>query len=96
MPERKRQTSARRAVAMRYEHSVNAAPTVVAKGSGVVADRILELAADAGIPVTVDPSLVELLVKLDLDVVIPPEMYYAIAEIFAWVYSRDRSFERTA
>jgi flagellar biosynthesis protein len=94
MPRRK--TDVRRAVAMRYQHSVDTVPTVVAKGSGHVAERILELAREAGIPVTIDPSLVEVLAKLDLDVAIPPEMYYAIAEIFAWVYSRDRSFEGRA
>ena len=99
MPERKPdpdETGGRRAVALRYQRSVDAAPTVVAKGRGLVADRILELAAEAGIPMTEDPSLVEVLVKLDLNVAVPPEMYVAIAEIFAWVYTRDKSFQRPA
>jgi flagellar biosynthesis protein len=99
MPERKRdpdEPSGRRAVALRYQQSVDAAPLVVAKGKGLVADRILELAAEANIPVTEDPSLVEVLVKLDLNVAIPAEMYVAIAEIFAWAYRQDRNFKRPA
>jgi flagellar biosynthesis protein len=86
----------RRAVALRYQQSVDDAPTVVAKGRGHVADRILEAAAEAGVPVTEDPSLVEVLVKLDLNVAVPAEMYVAIAEIFAWAYRQDRSFKRPA
>ena len=95
MPEAK--GSRRRAVALRYREAVDSAPTVVAKGSGRVAEKILELAAEANIPVSEDPSLVEVLAKLDLDVAVPPELYAALAEIFAWAYRQDRAYRgRTA
>jgi flagellar biosynthesis protein len=90
MPEAK--GSRRRAVALRYREAADSAPTVVAKGKGRVAERILELAAEADIPVTEDPSLVEVLVKLDLNVSVPPELYAALAEIFAWAYRQDQSY----
>lgn len=88
MPERKD----RRAVALRYQQEVDAAPKVIAKGQGLLADRILELANEAGVPITENASLTEVLVKLDLDTIVPPEMYQVLAEIFAWAYQQDRSY----
>jgi flagellar biosynthesis protein len=82
----------RKAVALRYQRAIDAAPRVIAKGEGLLAAKILELAAEAGIPVTHDASLVEVLVKLDLDSIVPPELYQALAEVFAWVYQQDRSY----
>jgi|1186.fasta_scaffold96655_3 flagellar biosynthesis protein len=94
MPEQNANGNSRRAVALRYRESIDSAPQVVAKGRGAVAERILELAAEADIPVSEDPSLVEVLVKLDLNAAVPPEMYVAIAEIFAWAYRQDRDYGR--
>jgi flagellar biosynthesis protein len=92
MPEqpRKRQS----AVALRYDAGREEAPRVVAKGQGAIADRIREVAAEAGIPIREDASLVEILVKLDLDALIPPELYRALAEVLAWAYRQDASYTR--
>ena len=76
----------RKAVALRYERYHDPAPRVVASGHGVVADRILALAREAGIPVTHDPGLLELLAKVPLGTEIPPELYHAVAEVLAFVY----------
>lgn len=92
MPERDRNGKDRRAIALRYQQEVDAAPRVIAKGQGLLAERILELAEEAGVPVSEDPSLVEVLVKLDLNTLVPPEMYQVLAEIFAWAYQQDRSY----
>lgn len=66
------------------------APKIVAKGKGYVADNILKTAKEHDIPVQEDPSLVEVLGKLDLDQQIPPELYQVVAEILAFVYRIDK------
>lgn len=76
----------RKAVALRYDLEQDNAPRVVAKGSGVIADRILELAKEHHIHVHEDPDLVSILAKLDVDAHIPEELYRAVAEILAFVY----------
>jgi flagellar biosynthesis protein len=64
---------------------------VKAKGMGNVAEKIIQLAQEHNIPIKEDPDLVELLVQLDLDQEIPPELYKIVAEILAFVYNLDRS-----
>jgi len=75
----------RQAVALRYEEG-GAAPQVVAKGQGLVAEQIIARAREAGIYVHESRELVSLLVQLDLDQQIPPQLYRAVAEVLAWVY----------
>jgi flagellar biosynthesis protein len=76
----------RRAAAIRYESGVDAAPRVVAAGSGHLADRLLALARAAGVTVREDAALAEALAKLQLDADIPPELYAAVAEALVWAY----------
>lgn len=76
----------RAAVALRYRHGSDAAPKVTAAGDGDVAERILRLARQEGIPLREDPDLVEALAHLDLDELVPPELYRVIAEVLAWAY----------
>jgi len=73
------------AVALRYDDR-SAAPRVVAKGYGTIADNIIQTAKDHGLYVHESPELVNVLMKLDLDQQIPPELYLAIAELLAWLY----------
>jgi flagellar biosynthesis protein len=77
-------------VALRYREAQDPAPRVVAKGSGRLADRILELARQEGVAVREDRSLVEVLGALEVDDVIPVELYEALARVLAWVYEQDR------
>lgn len=82
------------AVALRYEKE-RKTPTVVAKGSGLVAEEILRRARDAGVFVHSSRELIDLLMKVDLDARIPPSLYVAVAEVLAWVYKQDeRAAER--
>jgi len=74
------------AVALRYEPGKDRAPKVAGKGRGYVAERILEIAKAHNIPVREDKNLVQILSLLDLDQEIPPRVYQAVAEIFAFVY----------
>jgi flagellar biosynthesis protein len=76
----------RKAVALRYQSGSDAAPKVVAKGAGLLADRILELAREHGVHVHEDPDMVEVLSKLNVDTEIPEALYRAVAEVLAFVY----------
>lgn len=76
----------KRAVALRYNEQKDLAPRVVAKGRGWIADKIIEIARQHGVPLREDKILVEALSKLDLYEEIPVELYKAVAEILAFVY----------
>lgn len=76
----------KKAAALRYDAQKDSAPKVVAKGSGKIAERILELAKAHNVPIKDDPQLVEVLSTLDLYQEIPPELYRAVAEVLAFVY----------
>ena len=73
------------AVALAYGAG-DAAPKVVAKGKGLVAEQIIGRAKDAGVFVHESKELVALLMDVDLDRQIPPALYRAIAELLAWLY----------
>jgi flagellar biosynthesis protein len=73
------------AVALAYAQD-GAAPKVVAKGRGLVAQAIIERAHQHGIFVHESKDMVSLLMQVDLDQRIPPELYRAVAELLAWVY----------
>ena len=80
----------KKAVALRYRPEQADAPKITAKGTGIVAEKIIRIARKHGIPVKDDPDLVEVLSKLDLDEEIPPELYVVVAELLAFVYSLNR------
>ena len=73
------------AVALAYTQT-DAAPRVVAKGRGQLAERIIERAREHGVYVHESPELVSLLLQVDLDQRIPPQLYIAVAELLAWIY----------
>lgn len=76
----------KKAVALKYDRLKDAAPTVTAKGQGKVAENIIALALEHGVPVKDDPDLVEVLASLDISQEIPAEIYVAVAELLAFVY----------
>lgn len=76
----------KKAVALRYDPEQEPAPRVVAKGRGVIAEKIIELAKEHRIPIHEDSDLVEILAALDLGKLIPEQMYAAVAEILAFLY----------
>lgn len=85
-----RRPAVRKAVAVRYERGTDKAPRVVAKGDRLLADRIVEIARAHGIHVHEDPDLMAALATLDVDREIPESLYYAVAEVLAFVYHLDR------
>jgi flagellar biosynthesis protein len=78
------------AVALRYDTQRMAEPIVTAKGKGEIAERIIAEAKERDIPIQEDPSLVELLSKLNINESIPDELYRVVAEVFAFVYQVDK------
>jgi len=73
------------AVALQYDGKE--APRVTASGRGEIAERILALAEEHGIPLREDPDLVTLLAQLDLGTEIPSNLYVAVAEVLAFAYA---------
>ena len=86
------ETNRRAAVALKYDHARDAAPRVTATGRGFVADRILALAHEHGVPIREDADLVQMLAQLDLHQEIPPELYQVVAEILAFVYRLNSAY----
>jgi len=82
----------KKAVALKYQPGQDRAPRVTAKGQGLLAQKIIDLARHHGIPVQEDPSLVQVLAQLDFYQEIPPEAYLVVAEILAFVYSMNQQW----
>jgi flagellar biosynthetic protein FlhB len=74
------------AVALTYEPGGQGAPRVVAKGAGIIAENIRELAKKHGVPLVEDKPLARALFKLKLDATIPEDLYRAVAKILAYIY----------
>lgn len=76
----------RRELAVALKYDGQQAPRVTAKGSGKLAERIVELALEHQVPLQENPILVQSLAQLELDEQIPPALYLAVAEIIAFAY----------
>jgi len=73
------------AVALAY-HGHESAPRVVAQGRGIIAQAIIKRAKEHGVFVHESEDLVGLLMQVELDQHIPPQLYLAVAELLAWLY----------
>jgi len=83
------------AVALAYSQT-DAAPRVVAKGRGAIAEQIILRAREHGVYVHESPELVSLLMQIDLDQRIPPQLYIAVSELLAWLYRLENGETITA
>jgi flagellar biosynthesis protein len=83
----------RRATALHYTHG-DVAPTVAATGAGLLAERIIAVAIEAGVPVREDPALAEALAALNLGAHVPDALWKAVAETLAWAYRLDAGAAR--
>ncbi len=79
-----------KAAALKYTYGEDNAPKVVAKGKGEVAEKIMEIARSCHIPIREDRELVEILSTLDLYEEVPQELYKAVAEILAFIYTLNK------
>lgn len=84
--------SLKKAVALQYIPGKDHAPRVTAKGQGLIAEKIIELARRHGIPVQEDSALIQLLSQLDCHQEIPPEAYLVVAEILSFVYAMNQKW----
>jgi len=85
----------KRAVALRYDPGKERAPRILAKGKGRVAQKILDAARKAGIPIHEDNDLVRMLEGIEIGKLIPPALFDAVAQILAWVYRANQEWKRT-
>ncbi len=75
------------AVALKYDEGISGAPRVLAKGTGLIAAKIRELAKEHRIPTLEAPPLARALHQhVELGQEIPAELYTAVAEVLAWVF----------
>ncbi|HUX90562.1 MAG TPA: EscU/YscU/HrcU family type III secretion system export apparatus switch protein [Gallionellaceae bacterium] len=77
------------AIALAYQTG-DTAPKVVAKGRGLIAQAIIERAKEHGVYVHESEDLVGMLMQVELDDNIPPQLYLAVAELLAWLYRLER------
>ena len=80
----RRQKKRKKAVALQYDAS-EVAPKVLAKGAGIVAEKIVEKGISGDIAVHEDALLVEDLTRLDIGEHIPPELYLAVAQVLVFI-----------
>ncbi|MFZ0371234.1 MAG: EscU/YscU/HrcU family type III secretion system export apparatus switch protein [Halobacillus sp.] len=81
------------AIALSYQSDNEAAPKVVAKGAGYIAENIMEKAKDHQVPIQEDSTLVELLSELNINEQLPEELYHVVAEVFAFIYKADKDYK---
>lgn len=79
----------KKAVALKYDERDNS-PSILAKGKGYIADKIVQAGNNEGIYIHKDKELLNSLMKLEIGQEIPPELYEVIAEIIAFVYRLDK------
>lgn len=77
------------AVALEYDPS-DEAPKIIATGKGILAEKIIEKAKEANVPIHQDDKLAKTLSKLEIGDMIPPELYNAVAEVLVFVDAMDK------
>ena len=80
------------AAAISYDPAENDVPILAAFGEGFVAQKIVEVAKESGVPVLPEPGLTKMLSKLGVGDEIAPEMYDAVAKVLAFVSEVDRTY----
>ena len=82
-----------KAVALKYKAYEDLAPKVVAKGKGEIANKIIEKAKKFNIPLFQNEELVNMLLNIEVNEEIPPNMYDLVIEVFKWLYELERKAE---
>lgn len=83
------------AIALAYQAG-DAAPKVVAKGKGLIAEEIIARAKEHGVYIHQSKELVSMLMRVELDHNIPPSLYRVVAELLAWLYHIENEKSNTA
>ncbi len=82
----KKYKTKKEAVALGYNPEKDEAPRVLASGKEKIAEQILAIAKQNGIPVKDDPVLTAALMQIDINNTIPPELYRVVAEVLSYIY----------
>ena len=81
-----------RAAAISFDPAEHDVPVLAAFGEGHLAQKIISVAMESGVPILPDPSLTSMLSKISIGDEISPEMYEAVAKVLAFVSEVDRSY----
>lgn len=84
-PSNQNQAQRDKAVALKYNPEEDHAPIIVASGYGTIAEKMIDIAEQNGIPVYKDDSAASLLCMLDVGNSIPPELYQVVAAIYGHI-----------
>lgn len=82
----------KRAAALKYSPEEDAVPILAAFGEGYVAERMVEVAGESGVPVLPDPDLTAMLARMSVGDEIPPELYGVVAKVLVFVSEVDQDF----
>jgi len=83
-----------KAVVIKYDADSDKAPTIVAKGERLVAEKIKELAKENNIPIYENKELVDQMINMKIDTEIPVELYEIMAQVLAFVYKIDKGYKK--
>ena len=86
---RKRVRARPAAAALKYDPVKAEPPEIIATGRGLIAEEIVAIAKEHGVPLHQDAGLVEALARLDVTDILPRELYAVVAEVLAYVYRLD-------
>ncbi len=82
------------AVALQYDKDKDNAPRVIAKGMRLKAEKIREIAKEAGVPVMRNVTLAGALYRVDIGQEVPEELYDAVAEVLNFVFALQQQTEK--
>ena len=85
-------TTPMREAALSYDPEKDDAPVLAAFGEGHLAEKIISVAKESGIPIMTDPGLSSMLSKISVGDEIPEELYEAVAKILIFVSEIDRGY----
>ncbi len=86
--------TSQKAAALQYNASQHAAPKLLAKGKGLLAQKIIQKAKEFDIPLFANEALVNSLLDMEIESEIPAELYQTVAELFAWLAKQEKELER--
>jgi flagellar biosynthesis protein len=87
----KRKLRKNSAVSLKYRPESDNAPRITAKGKGKIAEKIIKIAKEHNIYIHEDPDMIEVLSQFDINDEIPPDLYFVVAELLAFVYSLNKN-----
>lgn len=84
------QSKMKKAVALKYDFDTGVAPKVKAKGQGIIAENIIEEAKKNSVPIYQNKPLTQMLMVIEIEQEIPPDLYQAVAEVLSYVYRTEQ------